>query len=90
MVNDDELMLQEQFMIIRSFQQFRACIQYGEPAGLTTHGPAYLKVRLDLSGAGRGRKHNADANKKAAPNIGAAFRFYPHHFKAGNRVVAGP
>lgn len=28
-------------------------------------------------------------HKKAAPNIGAAFRFYPHHFKTGNQVVAG-
>jgi hypothetical protein len=27
-------------------------------------------------------------NKKAAPKIGAAFRFYPHHFKTGNRAVA--
>ncbi|WP_461117248.1 hypothetical protein [Spirosoma jeollabukense] len=26
-------------------------------------------------------------NKKAAPKIGAAFRFYPHHFKTGNRAV---
>jgi hypothetical protein len=27
------------------------------------------------------------SNKKAAPNIGAAFRFYPHHFKTDDRVV---
>ncbi|MVM37709.1 hypothetical protein GO730_09040 [Spirosoma sp. HMF3257] len=28
-------------------------------------------------------------NKKAAPKIGAAFRFYPHHFKIDDRAAAG-
>jgi hypothetical protein len=27
-------------------------------------------------------------DKKAAPKFGAAFRFYPHHFKTDDRVVA--
>ncbi|GAB4043670.1 hypothetical protein [Spirosoma litoris] len=27
-------------------------------------------------------------NKKAAPKIGAAFRFYPHHFKIDDRAAA--
>jgi hypothetical protein len=26
-------------------------------------------------------------NKKAAPNVGAAFRFYPHHFKTDDRAA---
>ncbi len=28
-----------------------------------------------------------NANKKAAPKIGAAFRFYPHHFKMDDQMV---